>query len=725
MFCPNCGAQNEDVAAFCQSCGQKIPTIAAGPAAPDSTKKRLGTGAKIAIIAGAVLLAAALAVVLFTVFRGKKEEKPRIDEIGLTLSPSDSSSANNNSVPDSSASSGSASSDSSASADTHTGSGTAPGSDDPIPASIDDGPDPTEEPAPSLEPTPTPDVLEILPVSTSAGMLQSEIIELNSPDRPVSGIEIFEDNYSPQDRNTSYKWDETVFYTLEGYSTKSGYTNKIHCNMVNRRLRNLDTGNMIDYEMYMNPSSGMPNKIVSIERSGDGLEICEYYYTNDGRINFIFVYNTDNYVSSFATVDKYGERYLFNKDVMVTWRIIDASGKTNYAVGANEKERMRNQFSNIKLYDSLDSELQKKFRNKEKRMINAAYNTLNALMNSDAVTDIQGYVLDADGFGIPGAVVSLYTDDFASRLYRCETDRSGLYSVCVPSRNSNYNIHIYCPGYDDCNIYDIPIAAGQAEAYQNMVRLFNGERENSVPAELFVGDAFNYAASGSGMEPLGNADVNIRRGINSRTGEVVLRTNTNAFGYLYLELEPGMYTAEVNLRGYETMYYTFSVNSHLDYNRYEFYAAPTMQEGEIMIVLTWGERPTDLDSHLFTTASDMTHIWYGDKWDKYNSYLDVDERFGYGPETITIRNFSDQKYYKYCVVDYTDCANGYYSSRNLSMSGATVTVYNSNGLVSTMHVPTDVEAVIWEVFEIRNGNIIPIQRYYSSVSDKSWWNSER
>ena len=141
---------------------------------------------------------------------------------------------------------------------------------------------------------------------------------------------------------------------------------------------------------------------------------------------------------------------------------------------------------------------------------------------------------------------------------------------------------------------------------------------------------------------------------------------------------------------------------------------------------SWGYTPSDLDSHLFTTkGSASDHIWYGDQYDDFNNYLDVDDTSSFGPETVTIRSFSKDDYYKYCVVDFTNCAGGNPTSYEMSMSGATVNVYSTNGLVGTYHVPTNTSGVIWEVFEIRNGILSPIQRYYNNVSDKEWWHGDK
>ncbi len=569
------------------------------------------------------------------------------------------------------------------------------------------------------------DSLIILPAGTTEGRLQESILKMNDTGYQQAGIHLFEENYSPAQRNTSLKWDQSVFYTLEGIINGSGYCNKINCGMLKKRLINLDTGNIIDYEIYLNPEFDVPNKIVSIEYIDSGLEIYEYYYDNDGKVSFIFHYLTDNYISTYATPDKYGERYLFDSDVMVTWRIIDESGTINYSVGANEKERMKNQFSNIKLYAALGEKLQKKFGKTEKNMINAAYNTLNLVMNAVGFADIEGYVYDGDSSGIGEALVDLYDNGFSNRLFVTKTDSNGHYHIIVPDNEYSYNLRVRKTGMKDCSLYAIDVKNERIGIYQDAVYLYDRDNEEQTTVDIQMGDAFNYASNGNGMAPLVNALIIIREGINNHFGPEVFRTTGDANGFAILSLKPGMYTAEIIASGYETMYYTFAANPHVSGNHYEFYASPELAEGEIAIVLTWGYQPSDLDSHLFTTKSSTSHIWYGGSDDSFGSYLDVDDTTSYGPETVTIRQFSRENYYKYCVVDFTECSAGEYDSTKLSESGAIVSVYGKGGLLTSLRMPTGVRACIWEVLEIRNGAIIPIQRYYDNVTDKSWWNSDK
>ena len=93
--------------------------------------------------------------------------------------------------------------------------------------------------------------------------------------------------------------------------------------------------------------------------------------------------------------------------------------------------------------------------------------------------------------------------------------------------------------------------------------------------------------------------------------------------------------------------------------------APTIQ-----ITLTWGENPSDLDSHLAASiAGENFHVYYGDMGslasEPYAS-LDTDDVDSYGPEVISIASLS-QGTYRYSVRHYA-------GTGTIETSGAEVNV---------------------------------------------------
>ncbi|MBQ0028472.1 MAG: zinc-ribbon domain-containing protein [Lachnospiraceae bacterium] len=553
------------------------------------------------------------------------------------------------------------------------------------------------------------------------GRFKVQIEELNRYSETLKYFDPSADNYQTGIRNEEQAWDKTVFYALEEHHQSAGYYDKNYCLLKKLQVRNQLTGNLVDYDAYMNPDTGLPNKIVSIEYKDGGIEVMEYYYDNAGKINFIFYYLTDNYVSTYATVNKPGNRFLFDGDCMTTWRIIEGGNKvTNLCSNKTEEARLKEGSWNkrsIFRYDKLGTDERQLYDDMEKRMINFAYNTYDLVCNNEGVGQIIGVAYRDEYSPMAGAVVELYDESFENVLYSTTTDSNGEYVILIPYMEYTYNVRVYSlNGDSSCDIYKIGMDENSFIIYVDSV-LFFSDNTSKQEVQLYIGNAFyGYGTS------VGDADVYVRSGINNRDGSVLESLKTNAEGYVQIFLLPGMYTVEASKSGFESIYYTIISNPY-ENNWYEYYTPPTLSEGEYAIVLSWGETPSDLDSHLFTSGgTDSQHVWYRNKNDNYNSFLDVDDTSSYGPETVTIRTFDPNKYYKYCIVDYTNSSMGNYISTDMSYSNATVNVYSSGGHVATYHVPVNKEGVVWEVFEIRNGKLTPIQRYYTGMEDYSWWN---
>lgn len=75
------------------------------------------------------------------------------------------------------------------------------------------------------------------------------------------------------------------------------------------------------------------------------------------------------------------------------------------------------------------------------------------------------------------------------------------------------------------------------------------------------------------------------------------------------------------------------------------------------------------------------------------------------------------------MADFSNCSSGNEDSYEMSRSHAAVRVYGKDGLIQTFYVPANRSGVLWEVFEIRDGTIVPLQRYYDVIGDKTWWSS--
>ncbi|MFJ5392598.1 tetratricopeptide repeat protein [Pectobacterium sp. CHL-2024] len=128
--------------------------------------------------------------------------------------------------------------------------------------------------------------------------------------------------------------------------------------------------------------------------------------------------------------------------------------------------------------------------------------------------------------------------------------------------------------------------------------------------------------------------------------------------------------------------------------------SPVMKNLDGMrIVLTWGERPFDLDSHLIYPDN---HIYFQHKKGR-DANLDVDDTDSFGPETITIDKKRLGESYIYAVHDYTNGDKN--NSPALSASSAKVFVYVGSSQVRAYSVPLNKVGNVWTVFRLNpNGD---------------------
>jgi hypothetical protein len=129
--------------------------------------------------------------------------------------------------------------------------------------------------------------------------------------------------------------------------------------------------------------------------------------------------------------------------------------------------------------------------------------------------------------------------------------------------------------------------------------------------------------------------------------------------------------------------------------------SPGMKQGQIRLVLTWGEKPADLDAHLEgpLPEAERFHIYYRDKGNlKSKEYvnLDVDAQHGNGPETITLLGVLPGVYH-YFAHDYTNREET--QSSALARSGAEVAVYQG-GQARRFRVHGDSQGNLWHVCDI-------------------------
>lgn len=205
---------------------------------------------------------------------------------------------------------------------------------------------------------------------------------------------------------------------------------------------------------------------------------------------------------------------------------------------------------------------------------------------------------------------------------------------------------------------------------------FAGSQSGAIKLTGFSGHIKDVAG-----EAVANLQIDFRKGLDNKTGEIAGTVTTDTYGNYQIYLPPGIYTGE--LGGGSTKYiktFLVAVSAVNVENRNENQTAieiPT--QDETRIVLTWGKDPRDLDSHLVGPAGDegLFHTYYSDKKHYYNDELmvdlDLDDVTSYGPETTTIRHLLPGVYTFY--------VHHFSGESTIKSSGAKIEVYN--GAVAT------------------------------------------
>jgi hypothetical protein len=209
------------------------------------------------------------------------------------------------------------------------------------------------------------------------------------------------------------------------------------------------------------------------------------------------------------------------------------------------------------------------------------------------------------------------------------------------------------------------------------------------------------ALTGEGLK---DVTLTVRSGWGNGHGEVVMVINSGDNGAYSLGLPLGNYTLQMSKDGYVTNIVNIVVQQGETANQ-DGSITPYVEGNDFRIVITWGQDPRDLDSHVEGPLADggTFHVCYYDK-DAYDSgrhvcNLDVDDTDSYGPETVTLTTMDNGTYYYY--------VHHYAGNGTIATSSAQINVYQGAALLATFNVPGRGNDIYWNVFAIKNNEIIP------------------
>lgn len=317
-------------------------------------------------------------------------------------------------------------------------------------------------------------------------------------------------------------------------------------------------------------------------------------------------------------------------------------------------------------------------------------------------TGINGNVYDINGQVIEGVTINIYASGTQTPL-TTSTNQIGSYLQELTA--GTYRVVLSKEGYID--ISTILLVAADTLTSNSYIMLTTEESRQSASFKGIVISAINSQniegvtiALLNGFDQMSNGNPNVIAGVG--------HTTTGADGTFSINdgMKAGYYTVEASKDGYST--YLHNETLKPGKNEFTINMSPVIQtQGEYRIVLTWGEKPRDLDSHLFCSGNSNYHIFFGNKESSDgNAFLDWDDVTSYGPETTTVK-IGEGNYYTYAVHNYTDngASLGENAAWNLASSGARVVVYAENGIIFDGNVPVNQQGTVWEVFRIENGRL--------------------
>lgn len=484
----------------------------------------------------------------------------------------------------------------------------------------------------------------------------------------VASVDLYAQNHTPAEKVQGISWDSTLFYWLEDIdqtSSEDGYI--AGCHIGKTMLRDAQDS---------------------------------------------------AYTPTYATTQKTGERYYFNGDVMVRWRIIRVPNE----IGEYTLSPSQVSYSQAN-YFTESEEIRNIYDDAERRMLNAAYNTYETILAQSATGSIDGYVKDTAGKVLAGVTVDVFrkTDDIL--LYRTTTQEDGSFHILTYLDGSECYIVIRgSDTYQDSIAYGILLSgAGISGTYGNMILHRADGDEYPVQIQVYAAADVRSGEDGTLQRAaVPEASVSLRQGAGACDGTVLATWKADAEGLIKASLPSGTYTAQIEAPGYAVSYMEVVVAERE--TTAVSYVLPAVPEGSTGIVLTWDDGSVDLDLTVFTpwqaSDGDMAHIGGKTQADGHGNYLVADNNAGC--EVLYI-NSAETGSYKLYVNNYTDSLSGSYSSAALSASNVRVYIYDSTGFVAEYAFTAGQTGVVWEVADINGGQPTPGQRVYSRLEGKNWW----
>lgn len=312
------------------------------------------------------------------------------------------------------------------------------------------------------------------------------------------------------------------------------------------------------------------------------------------------------------------------------------------------------------------------------------------------LVDLTGKITNTTDTAVGNATIQLLIDGEAK--YTTTSSSTGEYDFSQ-IKEGNYTITVNYQGYNE---------------FSTTANLVNTSNKDFV----LVGSANVTGLIINSQTGQGLADATVsffEASKETNTANASLIISTDSTGYFTISNGPiGDFTGMIEAIGFFVRIIEMTSFTTGDNVFDPITCVQEPEEGSLRIILSWGEIPYDLDSHLTGPRADATrfHVYFSHQTDGDIS-LDVDDTSSYGPETITIPNLYDGMY-RYSIHNYSNqTVNG---GLQIEQSPTLVEIYDMDGLVADFTAPSFTgNGNTWRVFEINvsgtTTSINPINTY--------------
>ncbi len=252
-----------------------------------------------------------------------------------------------------------------------------------------------------------------------------------------------------------------------------------------------------------------------------------------------------------------------------------------------------------------------------------------------------------------------------------------------------YKLRVSAAGYIP-HEQEFSIVSGQTNQIETQLMILRSDVSGSAVCSGTVTNAYTG-------EPVSQVKIDVYSQELNHGNDIIQTIYSGEDGKYTFQANAGKYRLVAEKDGFVTnTVYTTLVEEQTDL---QIVLNPTnlpSVDGNMRVVLTWGEYPYDLDSHMVQISDEGNYHTYFSDMSEGNMSLDVDDINSYGPETITVTNAENEKY-EYYIHDYTNKDSS--SSGELAGSSAKVQIYAGNRLMYTINVPQNREGTLWHVFD--------------------------